>query len=427
MIVPLIVVGALVAWFVERCVKAVEQDRKKDFYEFFSAAEAMAQGLDPYAAGGTGYIYPPLLAFLLVPLVPLGLTAATLVWMSLNLGVMGVCGSLGARETIRRMGRVPTAALLIVVTAISIAIMSDKLRNELVMGQSNLWMLLSWVLALVWLDKRPVLAGAALGFGVNIKYLQIVALPYLLIRRRWTAAAAMVVSSVGWALLPAVYVGWERNLGYLRQAFGGLLGMVKPGSGAELAEGAGLAARVPMLREGFSMSITSWSARMTSDAGVTIWTVALAGAIAMAVLGVVWLMYRWAGIPLFVGRDATADRGDLLRGVVAMEWAGLVVASLAFGPQTNSRHLAMIMLPCVVGVAIVMLPRLRVPGWPLMIGLAVMLAGLTLPPGGESRRWMVDAWQSGGGPMWCLVFMLFTLLFVGLGDARARSVEAAPR
>src|SRR5207249_3032779 len=79
----LLIAGPLV-YFVYASGSALARGRHKDFREFFLAADAMRHGRDIYSVGVDGYLYPPLLAFLLVPLVPLGLIAATWIWLALN-------------------------------------------------------------------------------------------------------------------------------------------------------------------------------------------------------------------------------------------------------------------------------------------------------------------------------------------------------
>ncbi len=426
--VAMLILFVLVVWFTERAVAAVMQERKKDFYEFFAAAEAMVRGGNPYNVGGTGYLYPPLLAVMLTPLVPLGLWPATVVWAVILIGVMTLSAWLGARESLTRMDREPARPLVAVVMAAALVIAADKMRSEIVMGQSNLLMVLAWVLGLVWLDRRPILAGVALGFGVNIKYLTVLAVPYLLVRGRFKAAAATVGAAVGWALLPAVYLGWSTNLEYLRKAFGGLVGMVDSADTAQVLAHGDSAARIAVLREGFSMSITSWAARMTTEPGVNLntKTIALLGVVGLGVIGSVWLVYRCRRVALFAGRWGAAEGRGTMRAVVAFEWTGLVIASLAFGPQTNSRHLTMLLLPIVTAVAVVMAPGRRSGAWPLVAGLALLWAGMTLPfsTGSEGTRDAIDVWRVYAGPCWFMLAMLLTLLWVGLEDARRRSVEA---
>jgi uncharacterized membrane protein len=66
---------------------------------------------------------------------------------------------------------------------------ATRLRSEFQMWQTNVPMMLLMLAALHWLDPRPRLAGLSLGMAVSIKYLPLLFLPYLLLRRRFAAAA----------------------------------------------------------------------------------------------------------------------------------------------------------------------------------------------------------------------------------------------
>lgn len=55
-------------------------------------------------------------------------------------------------------------------------------------------------------------AGFWLGTGVAYKFTPILFLPVLLWKRQWRAAIVMVVVTVGWGLVPAVFVGWDKTV-----------------------------------------------------------------------------------------------------------------------------------------------------------------------------------------------------------------------
>src|SRR5947207_8423998 len=120
-----------------------------------------------------------------------------------------------ARECVLRLGGKVDALMMAQVCLVAVLLIPDKVRDELQMFQTNALMLLMLALALRWLDKRPAWAGMALGLACNIKYLPIVTLPYLLIRRRWVAAGTLVIGCIAFALLPALLWGWNMNLKHL--------------------------------------------------------------------------------------------------------------------------------------------------------------------------------------------------------------------
>jgi hypothetical protein len=126
------------------------------------------------------------------------------------------------------------------------------------------------------------------------------------------------------------------------------------------------------------------------------------------------MCYRRAGVPLFVQRGGAGEETGPMSGVVAIEWVGIVVAVLAFGPQTNARHLCMVLIPALAAAALLTRPDLPVRKTPLVVGVVILLAGLDLPP-----RWLLDGapmrmWRSVSGVSWCLLGMYVALLWVGL-------------
>src|SRR5262249_45632833 len=135
-------------------------------------------------------------------------------------------------------------------------------------------------------DRRPVWAGAALGFAVNIKYLPVITLPYLLLRRRWVSAGAMALSCVAFALMPAIATGWHRDLRYLSIAFAGLFRMLGAArAGRETAI-------VGDIKANFSLSVTSAIARFAHHWHADMYMPAAVAAIfALVVACFAWL-YR---------------------------------------------------------------------------------------------------------------------------------------
>ena len=76
--IGLILLGAIL-FFVLRGFSRVDEQHLGDFRHFYWAAEAMRNGLNPYLSGAPGmrhgYIYPPLVAWLYVPLSKLSMGA----------------------------------------------------------------------------------------------------------------------------------------------------------------------------------------------------------------------------------------------------------------------------------------------------------------------------------------------------------------
>ncbi len=389
-----------------------------DFVHFFAAARAMVRGQDIYTSGIGWYIYPPLLAFLYTPLVSLPPAAAAMVMLVCNMTLMVLSVFLATREFSRRFGVQIGGWTTCAVALTAVLLTADKLKGELQMWQTNMLLLFLFTSALCLLDRRPGLAGLALGFAFNIKYWPIVLMPYLLLRRQWTAAAAFAASIVAFALLPSVETGWKVNLNNQAVAYRGLLRVVG------LPVGTGQGANVPSLAAGMSVSIPSAAARLAGGSPAVGYAfAALVGLTALAAAA--WL-YRRNGVAFLYRPDGVKNGDPATRAVVGLEWAGLLTAVLLFSPQTNPRHLSLLLFVQTAAALLLLCPRRNVARLPLLIGTTVLVLGLVLPPadpflGARFGVWSAEAlkvWRGVGGPCWCALAMLATLLWVGMQYAR---------
>jgi hypothetical protein len=386
--------------------------RYRDFLEFYSGAEALLKGNNIYTAGYSGYIYPPLLAFLMAPLARLSIAQAAWVWLAIKICLLVACCWLGAKEIQRRLIQPNDRMSIMIIILLGVLLNIDKLRTEMNMQQSNLLVLLCFILALQWLDRRPLLSGLSLGFGANIKYITLLAIPYLLLRKRFKAAAATIAGTVFWALLPAIAVGWNRNIYLLEKAIGGLVNLTSENSAS--------AGTAQIYGPTFGWSITAFAARHFGDGHQTWISLSVASTIALLYSLAIWGIYRSAKIPLLLDRGVRMETQNITPGIVSLEWAGLIVIALAFSPQTNSPHLSMLLFPCLSAVSVLLMPRGQISGMPLIIGLLLMVAGLVLPP--KISPGFIEAvklWHNLAGPLWCTLIMYLTLLWVGLRRLKA--------
>jgi hypothetical protein len=389
-------------------LRRISKGHLGDFDHFYCAAEAMLKGQDIYRSGRNGYIYPPLLAFLYTPLTVLDIHKAAGVMFAINLSLGLACVWWLTREAARRLGTAMTSPALLAMSMVTLALTAEKIRGECNHGQTNILMLCLFTAAVAWMDRAPLAAGAALGAAFNIKYMPIVALPYLLLRRRWTAAAAFAASAVGFALLPAALSGWETNRRDLGVAFGGLLALIGIRTGEHAANIEGITA-------GFSISITSAIARGFGVGRPVIYSVAAGAAVAALSAVAVMVMYTVRGRPVFAWPSAAGQEARPFAGLVALEWAALIVAFLVFSPQTNTRHLVLLMPMNACIAALLLFPAAGVSARPVAVGAALMMLGLTMPPGGvEGLEGATEAWHGIGGPSWCLLACLLTVFAVGL-------------
>ncbi len=398
-----------------------------DFEHFYRGAKAMREGSDPYASGVRGYIYPPLIAFLYMPLTFLSVQTAAYLMLVLNMVLALLCTAVACHEAMRRFAFEPSWVKLLTVVALTTVLAAPRLRSELQMWQTNLLMLAATLLALRWLDSHPKWAGLMLGLAVNIKYLPLIYLPYLLLRRRYTAAAWFVLGIAAFALLPAVWTGWTANGQHWATAASGIAQLF--GVKVQAAESAAVvkAANIDALTVGHSMSITSGMARLVAADAWPALKWLLSAGIACMVLGALALVYRRFGLPLLVWPRAAAQSVSPYRAIVALEWAALMALALAFSPQTNPRHLVLLLLVFALLAALLCAPtegatpgRMSPSRWFALAALVVMMAGLSLPPGTPEFATQLAWWRKVGGPGLSLVVMLPLLFAAGFTRLRIR-------
>jgi hypothetical protein len=396
-------IAALCAGILITDIKRIRHQNTGDFQHFFFAADAMRHETDPYAAGTRGYIYPPLIAFLFQPLSFLGRNRAAVVMLAINVTVTLLAVALASDEFLRRFKapRHPAAIAGIVLLALLLNI--DKVKGEWQMWQTDVFMLLLFVVALRWLDRLPFAAGIALGIAVNIKYLPLLFLPYLMLRRRWVTTAALLLGVIVFALLPATRTGWHANLQNWKTATNGLLQMTG------MQTKANEAAEIHDVRDALSCSVTSALARATNPA----MGFALAALTAIIAIGIASWMYHHHGLSIFDHRLAENPA------VTATEWAALVAAVLIFGPQTNTRHLFDVLILTSAASVLLLLPRPRLTRLPLLIGITILVLGFILPPGSRTVIGEFNStykWLKIGGPCWCLLIAAMTLLWTGIQE-----------
>jgi alpha-1,2-mannosyltransferase len=384
------------------------------FSVFYYAAKALESGGDIYRSHPPGsdrpeYVYPPLFALLVAPLVHFTAATATRIWTVVDACLTVLALVMGARETARRFQIPPIGSVLVTIAAGGLLLGIGELKTELGTSQTDTLVLVSFVLALSSLDRWPGLCGLALGFSANIKYQTLIALPYLLITRRWRAAASTALSATGFALLPGLVTGFARNREFLRQAVGGLVHFASIHT-----EGAASTVPLTWIR---SISLTSAMAR-----GLEYWGVnpsrafLLAPVVACGLGGIAALLYRRHRIPMAPRVSEIASGGAALESVVAVEWTGLMVAWLVFGPEVSRRHMYVLLLMHMLAVG--QLFKVRGSQRLLLVaGMVIGQVGLRIPTdagtAGTCFNWV-------GGASWTLLIYYATLLSACFSSLRSR-------
>ena len=411
----------MISFAVHAVSKAARGD-VSDFQAYYVAAKALCEHADPYVFSEKPYIYPPLFATLCMPLASLPIGTAAICYVPVMVAAVLLAFVWGTREFMNRFD-MPTQGLTLWVTLLlPFIIMEDRVKSDLQMFQVNSLLLILSLAALRWLDRRPTLAGFALGLAMNIKVFPIILLPYLLFRRRWRTAAAMLGSTVLFGLLSAVVLGWKLNLQYLAQSSGGFLSLL--GIHLDVQQ----KAQIKDVTASYSVSIPSGMVRMFGPGhSATAWI--LVSAILLGIVAFGAWAYRRHGLPRARWPNRIEQQEQPWKALVAMEWSVLLAIALVFSPQTNSRHLLMLAPLAMLGSAL-LVKSFGKPGWLwCLAGTGLVWAGLTLPPGSFRIEFLHSAhvfWQFVGGPSWVLLTALPLLLWGGTRVIRDLQLDRRP-
>src|SRR5258707_586017 len=402
-----------------------------DFEHFYEASKALAAGAHLSGGDTQHYIYPPLLALLLRPLSSIPLSAAAGTWLVLNGGLLAAAAWLAARAAASRLDCFARDRLIAQAAILGSLLLLIEIHADLHLGQSDGLVLFGLVLALNCLDERPIVAGLFLGLAGAVKYIALAYIPYLVLRRRWRAAASSAVGWIGWMLLPSISIGWTRNLNYVARAMAGLfamsdpnVGSARPGTSPALGTLAGISGVVWER----SVSLTSAVMRHLGKHPGKIWAIAALLGLAVICLVFAWLLVRKSGFTLWVGRGLPTDaRVASNRALVLGEWCAVLTATLLFSPQLTERHFVLLLPVTVLASFLFLIARRSVDRFVLGAGTVLLLAGLYLPPGGIARWEAALAWwRDIGGLSWCALlffFSVFAILLRLLADDRRRSSQ----
>ena len=151
--------------------------------------------------------YLPAFALLAAPLGLMPLEVAKALWFALSAVLMVVLLWLSA------LALSPPRRPLVLLVVITFLAMAKFYAHELVLGQVNLLFAVVVMLAVIQLRRgREVMAGVLLGLAVVVKPYAALFAPWLAVRPRKAAFAAMLVTVMAALLAPAVRYGWAGNL-----------------------------------------------------------------------------------------------------------------------------------------------------------------------------------------------------------------------
>jgi hypothetical protein len=184
---------------------------------YVEASRCMLDRL-PLQACNPFYTYPPIFAFLTIPLVPLPLVLQNLAWYLLTVGGLGACFFLSARLAQQlapgRWSRLDLVWLYGLSFLVSLKFVFAAISSQ----SYDVWVVLLILVGLTHLaednsDRGAMLAGACFACAAALKATPLLFLPYLLVKRHYRAAAIMVLVLVVVSLLPDLVFTLGRKSG----------------------------------------------------------------------------------------------------------------------------------------------------------------------------------------------------------------------
>jgi hypothetical protein len=385
-----------------------------DFYIFYHAAQSLLQGIPLYQEQDINYVYPPFFASVLIPLTYFSPFVAHFIALCINVLLIVLILILGFRVLAVRLQLKFNLWQAAGACALALLLSQDLILREFKECQNDLLILAGFTLCLYWLDRKPLVAGAILGFIIDIKYQALLFIPFLLLRARWRAALGLVVGMIAGLLMPALLIGWNLNINYLGFALRGLVNIIEP------TDTHTFAAHIPSIFWYGNVSICNGLARVFHIHG---WPIEAALIIIVALAGVVflwlWNQFQKSGIPFIWRPPHSLGDPQKEQTIINLEWAILLTCFLIFSPQCTRRHLILLLNVHLLAVVMLLFPRPGVKRWPVIV--ALLIAQL-----GQFRWGLVHGWPDGdtlGLPGWG--FLIFLLLIVRANLAYYKNIYYA--
>lgn len=193
-----------------------------DFKIYMGAAELLKEGQSCYNQwiflGGQNYgryLYSPFFAFLLMPftILPKGITA--ILWLILNLFFLRRIFQISIKWLDVNYFSKKQFKLWI---GLSLLLSMRFILHNFEMVQMNIFLLYVCLESIALLEHHQHFKSAILlSFGISIKVLPIVLIPYLIFRRKFKASLYSLFLIIAFTLLPSLYLGWEKNEQFLKE------------------------------------------------------------------------------------------------------------------------------------------------------------------------------------------------------------------
>ena len=298
-----------------------------DLYKaYFPAAEVLWDvGLKanfPFTEmGAGGFVNVPVLAWLFVPLVPLGEDAAGWVFLAI-----GAAATTLACVLLRRMARPGTEAAPLVL----LFLLNGPLINSLREGNTTHFVLLALILALMLLQRGSQFApGVLLGLCAVFKLPLLLFGAYFLLRRRWMVVAGGVTAISGVLLLSVAAFGLDNNVNWFNCCVEPFLGGIIPAFNVQSVDG-------------FLVRLVTGTSRLSNWDPMT---VPMAYKVARQILFAALLGYVAWAMQRAGARTSARPRAETARVRELLEFVLVLNLALVLSPISWSHYYALMLLP----------------------------------------------------------------------------------
>ena len=365
---------------------------------FYPAAQMLVTGewrfMAPTTRGTFNTHYLPVTFLLFVPLSQLPYLVAAAVWSIFSVVCLLLAVTLGARLVGERLQTRIDSATLPTAAALTIGLLLSKILVDLNLGQIDLLLGLLLVLSAILLPHRSMQAGAVLAVVASFKIIGLLFLPWLLLRRAWRAAAALVVTYVFLWMVMIPWLGW----GVASEYFAVMVSSDNNATPPRFASETSIEPTSLSATAGLQRMFAAWD--MNPGIAIPLVFVSAVGLFA-------WYLYRRNNRPLF-DRRINEDRSlDLT------EFACIPAASIVFHTYSHNRHwcFAILLFLILANLLIVPGPR-RSRALLLAVTSLVMLQQMRV----QDAVGLGEVWDRFGGTGWVMLVVLLSVLWAVLRD-----------
>jgi alpha-1,2-mannosyltransferase len=173
-----------------------------DLTTYLEAARAVQRGENPYTLPlAFPYIYPPFLAFALIPLAALPGDAALAIWVAASAAAIVWALRSTLLSAYPELGRRPLTPFLAALFAVAFPVLQSNVRN----GQVNFLVI---ALAVGALAAGPAVPrGVCWALAIVVKIVPAALAPFFVRRREWAVCAAAAASLAALCVMPALTMG----------------------------------------------------------------------------------------------------------------------------------------------------------------------------------------------------------------------------